>query len=346
MQKGFQLWPDTASEWASKVDALHIALGVHNFLFTAAVFLLVTIFAIYFRRRGESDRPRAAQPSQALEIPFMMAGLFLWMGFFAWGATLYFEYASPPSNAMEIFITGKQWMFFAQHPEGQREINELHVPLGRPVRLTMSSEDVIHSYFIPAFRIKRDVVPGRYTNLWFTANKPGTYHLFCAEYCGTQHSGMVGWVYVMEPAAYEEWLAGTSGGGMGSMAAQGEQLFSRFGCSSCHRLDVQGRCPNLNGVFGSTVQLTGGGTVTADEAYVRESILNPSAKVVAGFQNIMPSFQGQVSEQNILQLIAFVKSLGAQPKSGAAASGQGANTNRLIIKKDNTTQGRQLRTQP
>jgi cytochrome c oxidase subunit 2 len=343
MQRGFQFWPEAASVWASRVDELHAALNAHNFLFTAVVFLLVTVFAIRFRRRSESDRPTAPPVTDALEIPFMVFGVVLWLGFFAWGASLFFEFSTPPVHAMEIYITGKQWMFFAQHPEGQREINELHVPLGEPVRLTMTSEDVIHSYFIPAFRLKRDVVPGHYTNAWFVATKPGTYHLFCAEYCGTQHSGMTGWVYVMEPAAYEEWLTGTAGGGMGSLASQGEQLFARFGCSSCHRLDVQGRCPNLTGVFGSTVQLTGGGTVIADEAYVRESILNPSAKVVAGFQNIMPSFQGQVSEQNILQLIAYVKSLGTQPKSGAAAAGGSTNP---PARTDNKTQGRQLTSRP
>ena len=202
--------------------------------------------------------------------------------------------------------------------KGQREINELHVPIGRAVKVTLASEDVIHSFFIPAFRVKHDVVPGRYDTMWFTATKPGRYHLFCAEYCGTEHSGMIGWVTVMEPPDYENWLAG--GGAEGTMVQQGEKLFQQFGCSTCHLLDEQGRCPILRGVYGSRVLLNDGRTVLADDAYIRESILNPNAKIVSGYKtDVMPAFQGQVSEEGLLQLIVYIKSLAVQDKTGAAA---------------------------
>ncbi len=235
------------------------------------------------------------------------------MVIFAWGAQVYFDNSTPPEGAMEVYVTGKQWMWKLQHPEGQREINELHIPVGRPVKLIMATEDVIHSFYIPAFRIKHDVVPGRYEYMWFTANKAGQYHLFCAEYCGNQHSGMIGWIYAMEPAAFEAWLSGP--GGEGSMASRGEKLFQQYGCSTCHLLDTQGRCPNLRGVFGNPVKLTDGTQVTADEAYVRESILNPRAKTVAGFEQLMPTFQGQINEEGLLQLIAYIRSL-SKPATG------------------------------
>jgi len=217
---------------------------------------------------------------------------------------------------MEIFIVGKQWMWKAQHPEGQREINELHVPIGRPVKLIMGSEDVIHSYYIPAFRVKADVVPGRYNALWFTATEPGRYHLFCAEYCGTRHSGMIGWVTAMEPTEYQAWLAG--GPQTTSPVAAGEKLFSDLACNTCHM--PNGRGPVLQGIFGKSVELQGGGTVTADEAYIRESIVNPQAKVVAGFQPIMPTFQGLVTEEQLMQLIAYVRSLSQQGATGTPGS--------------------------
>ncbi len=234
---------------------------------------------------------------------------------FGWGVKVFFAQSDPPSNAVEYFVTAKQWMWKVQHPSGKREINELHVPVGQPIKLTMISEDVIHAFFVPAFRIKADVLPGRYTTLWFQATRPGQYHLFCAEYCGTEHSKMGGTVYVMDPADYEAWLAqGPPGSGPG---ASGEELFASLACVTCHRAGVRARGPNLAGVFGSTVQLADGRTVVADESYVRESILDPKAKVVAGFQPVMPSFQGQVTEDQLLQLVQYVKSLGKE----AAASG-------------------------
>jgi cytochrome c oxidase subunit 2 len=212
---------------------------------------------------------------------------------------------------MEIYVVGKQWMWKVQHPDGQREINELHVPVGRPIKLLMGTEDVIHSFFIPAFRTKFDVVPGKLTTLWFEATKPGRYHLFCAEYCGTKHSAMTGWIEVMEPAAFQAWLSG--GAGEGSLASRGERLFQDLACNTCHMPDSQGRGPVLDGLFGNTVQLQDGRKVVADEGYLRESIVNPQAKIVAPYQPIMPTFQGLISEEGLIQLIAYIKTLGPRP---------------------------------
>jgi cytochrome c oxidase subunit 2 len=205
-----------------------------------------------------------------------------------------------------VYVVAKQWMWKLEHSEGQREINELHVPVGRDVKLIMTSQDVIHSFFVPAFRMKQDVLPGRYTMAWFRATKPGTYHLFCAEYCGTQHSGMIGDIVVMEPAQYEAW---TSGSSTGPLSATGEKVFGELGCSTCHRADSQGRGPNLQNVFGKPVELADGRTVMADENYVRECILDPGSRRVKGFQPIMPTFQGLVSEEQVNALVAYVKSL-------------------------------------
>jgi cytochrome c oxidase subunit 2 len=218
---------------------------------------------------------------------------------------------------MEIFVTGKQWMWKIQYPNGVREINELHVPIGQPVKLTMASEDVIHSFSIPAFRVRHDVVPGHYDNLWFTATKPGDYHLFCTEYCGLWHSKMIGWVHVMNEKDWANWSSG--GGGQGSLADQGQKEFQQLGCATCHLLDTQGRCPNLRGLYNKPVQLSTGDTVIANDAYIRESILEPNAKIVSGFEpNVMPNFKGQVSEEQVIQLIAFIKSLAP---SGTGAGG-------------------------
>ena len=237
------------------------------------------------------------------------------MVMFAWGTSIFFQESRPPDDALQIYVVGKQWMWKLQHMEGQREINELHIPVGRAVKLVMTSEDVIHSFYVPAFRTKHDVVPGRYSTTWFKPTKTGKYHLFCAEYCGTKHSGMIGWVYVMEPQDYQNWLAG---GAFGVAGRHGAQSCSRIlACSNCHKPDSTGRCPVLNGLFGQTIQLAGGGTVKFDEAYIRESILQPTAKVVAGYQPLMPTFQGQVTEEAVLQLVEYIKSL--TPSTGASA---------------------------
>jgi len=221
--------------------------------------------------------------------------------------------------------------------EGKREINQLHVPVGQSVKLTMTSEDVIHSFFVPAFRVKFDVLPGRYTTAWFNATKPGEYHLFCAEYCGTQHSGMIGKIIVMEPAAFQTWLAepapivpmtgalnvaGTAG--MSPLQA-GEALFTQKACITCHQAQGGALGPSLVGVAGSTVQLADGSSVVADDAYLRDSILNPAGRVVAGYQPVMPTFQGQLSEEQIMQLIQYIKSLKAEtPPGEGVAHGQPA----------------------
>jgi cytochrome c oxidase subunit 2 len=212
---------------------------------------------------------------------------------------------------MEVYAVGKQWMWKVQHPEGTREINELHVPIGRNVRMTLGSEDVIHDFFIPAFRVKMDVVPGKLTTLWFKAEVAGTYHIFCAEYCGTKHSGMIGEVIAMEPQAYEAWLAGGTGAAAVPPAQAGEKLFTEFACITCHKNDGTGRAPMLQGVYGSQVELADGRKVAADDNYLRESIMIPTAKVVKGFQPIMPPFQGLVAEEQLMQLIAYIKTLKA-----------------------------------
>ena len=272
----------------------------------------------------EGERTPYIHGSVPLEIFWSVTPFLVMLVMFFWGARLYYDYFTPPPDTIDVYITGKQWMWKVQYPEGQREINELHVPVGRAVKLTMASEDVIHSFFVPAFRLKRDVVPGHFNVAWFKATKPGRYHWFCAEYCGTQHSGMIGWVTVMEPREYENWLAG--GGATGSMASQGEKLFQQLGCSTCHLLDEQGRCPILRNVYGNPVKLDDGRTVIADDAYIRESILNPNAKIVASFKrDIMPTFQGQISEEGLMQLIAYVKSLSKIPQpnqTGASQTGQ------------------------
>jgi cytochrome c oxidase subunit 2 len=236
---------------------------------------------------------------------------------------IFFKERTPPRGATEVYVVAKQWMWKLQHEEGQREINELHVPVGRDVKMIMTSQDVIHSFYVPAFRIKQDVLPGRYTTFWFHAVKPGAYHLFCAEYCGTQHSGMIGQVVVMEPAQYEAWLGG--GAPAAPLAVTGQKLFNELGCSTCHRSDTQGRGPDLAGIFAKPVMLEDGRVVIADENYVRESILSPAAKVVKGFKPIMPAFQGMVSEEQLNALVAYVKSL-AQPQAGQPVKSASAGT--------------------
>jgi len=271
-----------------------------------AIFTMIVIFALRFRRRRGVEAEQI-EGSTALEITWSVVPLGIFMVIFAWGAIIYFKERTPPRGATEVYVVAKQWMWKLEHEEGLREINELHVPVGRDVKMIMTSQDVIHSFYIPAFRIKQDVLPGRYTTLWFRATKPGVYHLFCAEYCGSQHSGMIGQVVVMEPAQYQAWLS--DGVTSGSLAQNGESIFQQLGCPTCHRSDTQGRGPNLVGIFGGQVLLEDGRTVIADENYVRESILSPSAKVVRGFKPIMPVFQGLVSEEQLNALVAYVKSL-------------------------------------
>jgi cytochrome c oxidase subunit II len=301
------LFPEAASTIAPEVDALYFFLIAVSSFFAILIFSLVFFFAIRYRRRSESERPRPIVGSLKLELLWTIIPLILSMVMFAWGAKVYYDLYTPPTDAMNIYVVGKQWMWKLQHPEGVREINELHVPVGVKVRLTMTSEDVIHSFFVPAFRIKMDVLPGRYTTVWFEATRPGKYHLFCAEYCGTQHSTMIGSVYVLEPDEYEDWLSGASAQTL-SMAEAGRQVFHQADCVTCHLSDDP-LGPSLTGLYGSRVQLASGETVVADQEYIRESILNPNAKIVAGYEPVMPTYRGLLDEEEILQLIAYIRSL-------------------------------------
>jgi cytochrome c oxidase subunit 2 len=302
------LFPEQASTTARYVDWLLY------FLVTVcgSVGLLVAVLLIYFavryrRRPGEIGPPPATESSLLLEWFWTLTPLGVFMVMFVWGATVYFGAYRAPDDATPIYVVAKQWMWKFQHPEGQREINELHVPAGRPFKLLLTSEDVIHSFFVPDFRIHMDVLPERYTSVWFQATKPGSYHLFCSQYCGTNHAGMVGRVIVMEPADYQRWLHLHA---EGSLALEGRKVFLKYRCISCHSADENARAPVLEELYGKPVHLRDGRTVSADETYIRESIYHPGAKIVAGYEDIMPTFRGQVSEEEVIQLIAFVKSLG------------------------------------
>ena len=292
---------------ASRVDALFIFLLIVCGLMTLLVFFCLIYFAARYRHRPGVPAEQI-EGSTPLEIVWTTIPFAVFMVIFAWGAVVYFKERTPPSDSTEVYVVAKQWMWKVEHAEGEREINELHVPVGRDIKLIMTSQDVIHSFFVPAFRIKQDVLPGRYTTAWFHATKPGSYHLFCAEYCGTEHSGMIGWIVVMDPRDYQAWM--TTGGGNQAMTATGEKLFTDLGCVMCHRADTGARGPNLAGIYNKPVQLEDGRTVIADENYIRESIMEPGAKIVKGFRPIMPTLQGQVSDEQLNELIAYVKSIG------------------------------------
>lgn len=300
------LFPRAASTEAANVDALFIFLLVLCSLVALIVVVLIVYFAVRYRRRSDDQLAQGARTVSWLEWTWTIAPIFIFTGIFLWGVRLYFAAVRPPPDAIEINVVAKQWMWKFQHPEGQREIDELHVPVGRPVKLRMISQDVIHSFFVPDFRLHRDVLPGRYLEAWFEATTPGRYHLFCSQYCGTDHSGMVGYVYVMQPADYQRWL---TGGGEGSLASQGQKLFRQLACNTCHTGDASARGPVLDGLYGRSVQLQDGSTVVADDSYLRESILDPRAKIVAGFQPIMPTFQNQIDEEQVLELIDYIRSL-------------------------------------
>jgi cytochrome c oxidase subunit 2 len=307
MFPGTPLFPERASTIAGRVDALYFFLLAVAFFFATLIAGLIVYYAVKYRRRSPDSVGVAVRGGLALEITWTVVPFLLTLVLFVWGASVYFAMAHPPAETLNVYVVGKQWMWKFQHLDGQREINELHVPVGRAVKLIATSEDVLHDVFIPEFRIKADVIPGRYVSIWFEATKPGHYHLRCAEYCGTRHSGMIGEIVVMESNDYQAWLSG--GAPEGSLASAGEKLFADLACNTCHRPDAQGRGPVLQGLFGKTVTLQSGETAVVDEAYVRESILLPSAKIAAGYQPIMPTFQGLVSEEQLLELIEYVKSL-------------------------------------
>jgi len=314
---GIPLFPEQASTFAADVDALYFFIFATRAFFATAVTIAVIVFGIRYRRRHDGEIGARIEGNLPLELLWSIIPTILSMVMFGWGASLYFHMRKPPAEAMQIYAVGKQWMWKFQHLEGQREINELHVPAGKAIKVTLSSEDVLHSLYFPSFRTKIDAIPGRYTELWFEATTPGRYHIFCAEYCGTNHSGMIGTVIVMPPNEFKAWLAG--GGMEGSLAQRGAKLFTDLACVTCHLDSGQGRGPSLKDIIGTTVETQAGEKVVVDEAYLRESILNSQAKVVKGFQPLMPTFQGLVSEENLVALIEHVKSLSPNAKPAAAA---------------------------
>ena len=307
MNTDFRFMPEQASSVAGEVDAVYMFLVLVSAVMTVLIAGAIIYFAIKFRRGSKADRSQGKSHFFVMELTWIMVPLVLTMVMFFWGARVHIHQTRPPVGAMEIDCVGRQWMWKFQHPSGAAEINDLHVPLNQPIKVNLISEDVIHSLFVPAFRIKHDVLPGRYTAVWFKPTKIGEYHLFCAEYCGAEHSRMRGRVIVMEPSQYQTWLSGGTGGATSQVA--GRQLFEQLRCGTCHQGGgTASRGPPLENLFGSTVRLQGGDTVVADENYLRESILRPAAKVVEGFQPIMPSYEGQIGEEGLLQLIAEIKS--------------------------------------
>lgn len=313
------LFPEQASSFAGQVDLLYFYLIVVSVAFTIPIVVAIFYFAIKYREVEKFATPEEMHGSMVLETVWSIIPFVISMTIFLGGAIVFFNQFNPPKDAMEIYVVGKQWMWKAQHETGQREINELHVPLGRDVKLTLTTEDVLHDFSIPAFRTKVDVVPGRYTYLWFRPTKPGKYHLFCAEYCGLNHSGMGGFVYVMEPRDFDNWLSGNVSGQ--TPVEAGKDLFmNKLGCASCHAGGPTQRGAKLEGIYNHDVKLVGGATVTANDEYIRNSILNPSSQVVEGFQPIMPTFKGQVTEEQLNSLLAYIKSLSPNAATSSSAA--------------------------
>ncbi|HEY3704032.1 MAG TPA: cytochrome c oxidase subunit II [Terracidiphilus sp.] len=302
----FALFPPEASKIAPQMDALYFFMVLVSLVGLTIVILLLVSFSILYSKKRH---PVAVQieGSTLLEATWTIIPLGLFLIMFVWGALIYFRIYTPPANAMNIYVVGKQWMWKAEHPGGQHEINSLHVPTGRAVQLTLISQDVFHSFSIPAFRVKREAIPGRYTNVWFEATTPGTYHLFCTQYCGTNHSAMIGDIVVLTPDDYKKWLSESTSGM--SLAQNGERLFASLSCNACHNGQAGARGPSLAGVYGSHLTLASGGTQLADEAYLRDAILNPSDHVTQGFAPIMPTYQGQISEDGVISLVEYIKSL-------------------------------------
>ncbi|HVW77494.1 MAG TPA: cytochrome c oxidase subunit II [Alloacidobacterium sp.] len=302
----FALFPPEASGIAPYTDSLYFFLVLISLVGMTVVVLLVVLFSVLYRKERNPEATQI-EGSTLLEATWTIIPLALFMVTFVWGALLYFRIYNPPTNAMNIYIVGKQWMWKAEHPGGQHEINALHVPVNRPVQLTMISQDVFHSFSIPAFRVKREVIPGRYSTVWFEATKVGSYHLFCTQYCGTLHSQMIGEIVVMSPEDYEKWTNGSTSGA--SLAQTGERLFASLGCSSCHSGNADAHGPSLAQVYGSKVQMANGSFATVDDAFLRDSILNPTMHQIAGYAPIMPTYQGQVSEEGLIDLVEYIKNL-------------------------------------
>jgi cytochrome c oxidase subunit II len=306
----FHLFPPQASTSAHEVDTLFFALTLISLFFIAVIFLPIAFFCIKYRRGSPADRSNPSTGSDIVELGWTTLPMLMGLALFAWGALDYFRIEQRPANALDVDVVGKQWMWKVQHAEGKREINELHIPVDRTVALTLISQDVIHSFFVPAFRVKQDVVPGKYTSEWFKPTRPGEYHIFCSQYCGTQHAQMIGRVVVMQPRAYENWLK--TGQQTESILRTGERLFHDRGCSGCHALNSRFHAPLLQGLYRKPVPLADGTVVTADDQYLRDSILQPAKQITAGYDNIMPSFSGHLTEEEIMQLIAYVKAIGNQ----------------------------------
>ena len=319
MFSGFSLFPAQASSLAPEIDNLYLGVIAITAFFAIIVVVCVIYFAIKYRDHTGDKVGAPITGSVPLELGWSLIPFFISIGIFVWASVVFFHIVRAPDQTLEIYSTGKRWMWRFQHIDGQREINELHVPVGRAVRVVFTSEDVLHDLFIPAFRVKADAVPGRYSAIWFEPTKVGEYHLFCAEYCGTRHSGMIGTVYVMEQADYQTWLSG--GGAMtgGTMLQRGEALFTQLACVTCHLPDGTGRGPSLVGLYGSQVTLDTGAEVTADESYLRESILMSQAKTVQGYERIMPTFQGLINEDGVAALIEYIKAMQAAGNRVAAA---------------------------
>jgi cytochrome c oxidase subunit II len=322
VQSQLPLYPQEASNFAPQVDALMIFITAVCLFFAVSIVFAIGYFIYKYRRKSKTEIGVPIHGDMRLEAAWIVVPLILSLGMFAWGAVVYVEYRHSPSDTLDIYVVGKQWMWKLQQPNGVREVNELHVPVGRNVKLITSSEDVIHDFSVPAFRVKMDVVPGYYNTMWFRPTKPGRYRFYCSQYCGTNHALMGGWVTVMDPADYSAWLAGSTGAYSDPVAA-GEKLFAEKACNTCHFGNGTGRAPSLNGVYQAQVHLADGSTVTADDAYIRESILNPQAKIVAGYQPLMPTFQGQLTEEQLIDLISYIKSLQSQPMPSTGA-GTGA----------------------
>jgi cytochrome c oxidase subunit 2 len=307
----FPFFPDAASTVAGQTDLLTLAL----ILISAALIAIVGVFIVYFsfkyRAGRAADRKNPPSGNTKVEVTWIGSLLVLALTMFSWATLNFYRINRPPANSLDIYVIGKQWMWKVQHQEGPKEIDTLHIPLGQPIRLVMTSQDVIHSFYIPAFRLKQDVLPGRYTYMWFQPTETGEFHLFCAEYCGTSHAQMRGTVIVMEPYLYQQWLSTNSTGQ--PLIEGGRQLFTQLGCAHCHASESGVRAPRLAGVFGQTVPLADGTNVVADENYIRESIFFPTAKIVAGYEPIMPTYEGRITEEQVLQLVAYIRSIGVAP---------------------------------
>ncbi len=305
-------WSPSATGYAAHVDTLFVGLLTCSVLVTALLFYLLFRFAFEYRAGRAADRDHRIKKSWHWEISWTAATLLVFLALFVWSARLYLQAADMPANAVTVYVVAKQWMWKVQHAGGQREINELHVPLGQTIRLLMTSQDVIHSFFIPAFRIKHDVLPGTYQSLWFKPQRAGVFNLFCAEYCGTDHSRMLGRVVVLDAPRFQEWL--TQQAPSETLAAEGERLFRANGCSGCHGAGGTVRAPALEGLYGRPVPLQDGSVVTADDRYIRDSILRPRSQIVAGYAPVMPPFEGRLSEDDLLRIVAYIKSIAGETR--------------------------------